>query len=211
MTKYFPYKEHLISKINPDYGEEYKKFEELLEMKLYSSDLAEENDLTKAISMQNRADYQYFCIKNGIKYDNFPDFLTAAELIYTIATTYTSFAKVKEFYSTTNRKERLIHDIFFLIARKLEENGGIRQSFNEKYVNKTVERYIFDEYSEKVKELKKKKCVDHLGNVYPSFYAMCKEYGISDKVVSDRIYRFSWPLEKALTTEVMKNGEKSAK
>ena len=201
MTKYFPYKEHLISKINPDYGEEYKKFEELFEMKLYSSDLSEENGLTSALTMQNRADYQYFCIKNGIKYDDFPGYLTAAELIYTIACTYTNFAKVKEYYVALNRKSRLIHDIFFFIVRKLEENGGIKQSFSEKYVNKTVERYIFDEYSEKVKEIKKKKCVDHLGKVYPSFYAMCKAYGINDKLVSDRIYKFSWSLEKALTTE----------
>lgn len=47
---------------------------------------------------------------------------------------------------------------------------------------------------------------DHLGNVYPTFEAMCKAYNLPSSVVRARLDRFKFSLEAALTTPKNKKG-----
>lgn len=44
------------------------------------------------------------------------------------------------------------------------------------------------------------KCVDHLGNEFPSRTAMLKHYGLSDVAYLYRLNKMGWSLEKTLTT-----------
>lgn len=45
---------------------------------------------------------------------------------------------------------------------------------------------------------------DHLGNVYPSIYAMCKHWGVRDSTFIHRIQK-GMSIKKALTTPVKSN------
>ena len=47
--------------------------------------------------------------------------------------------------------------------------------------------------------MKRKKCIDHLGNQYASLNEMCRHYGLSRYTFSSRL-ELGWGLEKALTT-----------
>jgi len=47
-------------------------------------------------------------------------------------------------------------------------------------------------------------CTDHLGKEHHSFAAMAKAYGLSSAMVSRRLNRYGWDLERALTTPAEK-------
>lgn len=49
---------------------------------------------------------------------------------------------------------------------------------------------------------KKKKMLDHKGNEYESLGQLAKAYNIDRRVLSDRLNRQHWDMEKALTTKV---------
>lgn len=54
--------------------------------------------------------------------------------------------------------------------------------------------------------VRKGKQKDHLGNIYPTFEAMCKAYNLPSLVVRARLDRFKFSLEAALTTPKNKMG-----
>ncbi len=51
-----------------------------------------------------------------------------------------------------------------------------------------------------------KKCLDHLGNEYPSIRAMCREYGITDYAFQARI-KAGYSVKDALTKPLIEHGE----
>ena len=55
-------------------------------------------------------------------------------------------------------------------------------------------------------KVRTRKQKDHLGNVYPTFKAMCDAYGLPSYLVRARLDRFKFSLEAALTTPKNKKG-----
>lgn len=55
-------------------------------------------------------------------------------------------------------------------------------------------------------KVRTRKQKDHLGNIYPTFKAMCDDYGLPSYLVRARLDRFKFSLEAALTTPKNKKG-----